>query len=282
MTVDSLSERDWRFAFDIVYRLNSTEGLDEFRQTLLKMVNSVIASDQIMFNLVEEQDGDFVYTGMDYIGMKPRLYEKFQSNLYNDENTLLGVGAYKDTTVFRDSDLLSKETLLESKLYREIFLEHGFRYVMRAFFVQSGRTIGALGLFRGERLGEFADRDMRVLKMLSPHITQKLSRVLNCSGHMPRKSPLLADHERIRKLGLTPREVEILEHIAKHLDDSEIAERLVISPYTVKSTFRTSTKKQVSRAASNSTCCWIQRPSGCPRPGSTLPGRSAGGTSGSR
>ena len=64
MTVDSLSERDWRFAFDIVYRLNSAEGLDEFRRTLLKMVDSVIASDQIMFNLVEERDGSFVYTGM--------------------------------------------------------------------------------------------------------------------------------------------------------------------------------------------------------------------------
>ena len=234
MTVDSLSERDWRFAFDIVYRLNSAEGLDEFRRTLLKMVDAVIASDQIMFNLVEERDGSFVYTGMDYIGMEPRFYEKFQSNLYNDENTLLGVGAYKDTTVFRDSDLLSQETLLDSKLYREIFLKHGFRYVMRAFFIQSGKAIGALGLFRGEALGEFADRDMRILKMLSPHITQRLSKILDCGGRMPHESPLLADQERVRKLGLTPREVEILELIAQHLSDSEIAETLVVSPYTVK------------------------------------------------
>lgn len=47
-------------------------------------------------------------------------------------------------------------------------------------------------------------------------------------------TPFVRDEARVADLGLTPREVEILEHIAAGSSNREIAERLFVSENTVK------------------------------------------------
>ena len=46
--------------------------------------------------------------------------------------------------------------------------------------------------------------------------------------------PFVADPERVKQLGITPRELEILEAIAAGLSTREIAEKLFVSENTVK------------------------------------------------
>jgi len=51
---------------------------------------------------------------------------------------------------------------------------------------------------------------------------------------VPVEGPFVRDEERVRKLGLTPRELEILELLAAGLSNREIGERLFVSENTVK------------------------------------------------
>lgn len=46
--------------------------------------------------------------------------------------------------------------------------------------------------------------------------------------------PFTVDAKRVRSLGITPRELEILEHIARGMSSREIAEALFVSENTVK------------------------------------------------
>jgi ATP/maltotriose-dependent transcriptional regulator MalT len=46
--------------------------------------------------------------------------------------------------------------------------------------------------------------------------------------------PFAVDAERVRSLGITPRELEILQHIARGMSSREIAEALFVSENTVK------------------------------------------------
>jgi DNA-binding CsgD family transcriptional regulator len=51
---------------------------------------------------------------------------------------------------------------------------------------------------------------------------------------VPMAGPFVRDEERLRELGITPRELEILELIAAGLSNREIGERLFVSENTVK------------------------------------------------
>jgi len=59
-------------------------------------------------------------------------------------------------------------------------------------------------------------------------------RTVHTVREVPSSGPFVADAARIRALGLTPRELEVLKLIAEGLSNKEMAERLFVSENTVK------------------------------------------------
>lgn len=65
-------------------------------------------------------------------------------------------------------------------------------------------------------------------------LTSKQERVVTKEVPVPSGEPFRPDHSKREALGITPRELEILELIAQGLSNREIGEKLFVSENTVK------------------------------------------------
>ena len=132
--------------------------------------------------------------------------------------------AYADFSAKRLSDVISHRQLAGTRVYAEWFRPYRIVAELEVGIVRS-RTRTRNFVFDREQ-GDFSDRDVAVLGLIAPHL-----------AHIHETTQLrhaadLADPGNAERL--TTREAEIIELVAAGLTNAAIAERLWISPGTVK------------------------------------------------
>jgi DNA-binding CsgD family transcriptional regulator len=129
--------------------------------------------------------------------------------------------AYADFSALRLSDVVSRAQLVRSRVYAEWFAPAGIAAELEVGIARSRARTRNFVLSRSS--GDFSERDVAVLQMVAPH----LERIHELN--VLRGVALPDDRE-----SLTTREEEVLELVAGGLTNAAIAERLWISPGTVR------------------------------------------------
>jgi DNA-binding CsgD family transcriptional regulator len=129
--------------------------------------------------------------------------------------------AYADFSAKRLSDLVSPSRFVHTRVYAEWFAPGGFAAELEVGISNSRARTRNFVLNRVD--GDFSDRDVAVLQMVAPHL-----------GRIHEMHQLRGAIEPAEVELLTTREGEVLELVAAGLTNAAIAERLWISPGTVK------------------------------------------------
>jgi len=133
-----------------------------------------------------------------------------------------------NVTVYRDSDVVGEPVMKSSSIYTDWVLRMGMRYVCGNVIRLDDRIYADFTLFRTEEHGDFSDREMFLLQLVTDQLSlwfQKHYAPALLTSPSAADDPLAV---------LTPREQEIAQLASCEIDFHEIADQLSISYSTVR------------------------------------------------
>jgi DNA-binding CsgD family transcriptional regulator len=220
--MEELRSRDLRQVLEFVETAWAAAGERPFTEETLAALVELVPSD-----LVDYCDLDRVHRcALDYVEagqVADDDWELFWG--IADEHPLCHhQQAYADFSAMRLSDVISRPRLVNSRIYADWFRPSSIAAELEIGIAPS--RIRTRNFILDRTHGDYSDRDRAVLEVVRPHLRRihEMTELRRAVGD--------SDQEDIDRL--TDREAEILELVAAGLTNAGIAERLWISPGTVK------------------------------------------------
>lgn len=142
----------------------------------------------------------------------------------------------------KNTDVAPINKLTDGEFYCDFLKPIGITYVCGVALSFNGRPVGGIGLHRPPGSSDFSDTEKAVLTLLAPHMAY----VIN--NHEARKGKLgfaarFGESSAMKVFDFSRREAEVAALAARGLKNSEIADMLFITEYTVKDHLRAIYKK---------------------------------------
>lgn len=216
--METLKASDLRAAFSFIEEAWAHAGEQPFQLETVEALARLIPCDFIGYAELDR----IGHREIDYVGTDSSESVLFWEIV--DEHPLCRHQlAYGDFAATRLSDLMTRRRLLASRIYAEWFRPAGIEAELEIGIVASRSVTRNFVLDRTS--GDFSARDRAMLELLRPH----LARIYEMTAM--RRAGVAKDEELER---LSTREREVLELVSAGLTNAAIAERLWISPGTVK------------------------------------------------
>lgn len=155
-----------------------------------------------------------------------RLYEE----QYHKIDYVNWIFSHHETIVHKETDLINDQIRRESRFYKEYLAAFELTNVAGISVISSGVFTGAVTIYRSDQKGDFSDKDLYILRMLLPHLQNKLS----VSEESARKNRKYIHNTLIYNFHFTEKEVLILGGVYRGMSNKEIAAIHHISLNTVK------------------------------------------------
>lgn len=134
--------------------------------------------------------------------------------------------------VICESRTVSDEKRLASPIYRNCYRKYDIYDTLQLNIVHEKVFMGVLTLYHTVKEGTFSEEDTLCMELLSPHLG-KMFYLKSDFGRGKKESS--GNLESLREqYSLTKRETEILSMIFQNMPDDVIAEKIHISPHTLK------------------------------------------------
>jgi DNA-binding CsgD family transcriptional regulator len=229
-----LHGRNARKFSDFLLRIYETEHIDRFGLDLIGAFSSLFPNEMVAYN--ERDTATHRMSGIVSPEIGP-LGEIFLAHAH-EHPAINHIIESDERSAVKMSDFVSERQFRQVGLYHDFFRPLGIRYQIGFGCPVDPSQMIFIALSRSGR--DFTEEDRTALNLLQPHICQawRKAKVLT-ELRTVRAGPAVADDEQweavcVGKLGLTPREGEVLHWIARGKTNEEIAIILGVSFFTVK------------------------------------------------
>lgn len=211
--------------------IGDTHGLldlEEFRLGLLDALRRAVRCDWVSINEVGPVPGDF--WGMVEPKLSPESSEIFAR--YMHQNPLIAyMMESRRGTARRLSEMISPEEFHQLDLYRQFYGQIGLEHQIAFTLPQTPPRLLGVALSRCH--GDFDDRDRDLLNEARPYLIQSYR---NAVAFQSLRATAGAEAlvAALRAAGLTPREAEVTELLARGRSNADLATALGISRRTAE------------------------------------------------
>lgn len=220
-----LADGEWLQLIKIIGLANRINEDYAFRRTILEQLRILIPYESAAFFLTDlskvSTTPNFFASPIGIDCEEGRLDEYLETAWEDDK--IRELLATDESRVIRESDFITSEERRSSPYYAEFL---GGRNVLTCTFACPKGPLGSLNLNR--KLKDFSDKEVFILEVLEPHITERLSQHRLSDGNQKDFEKFLRDHN------ITARESEVLTCILQGMSNGEISESLCISPATTR------------------------------------------------
>lgn len=222
-----LEEQEWIYLNKIIYLLNLDTDEKMKRLDFLRDLRILIPYTSASFFLGDSTSPTTPLVdpvGIDVPSGKLEAYEQYYYKVDYSNNLYPMV----TSAIYCEEDFFSTEERNNSDYFRKYL--NLIDYVLDANFANLSGFLGHISLSRNKELGRFSERDMFIMKILEPHITNKLYMYkLRVSKNNRIDKKILQN-----QYNLSYREMQVLNLILQGISNTDISNQFNISISTVK------------------------------------------------
>lgn len=231
--VNFLSDAQWQCITDLILMVNSIENDPEFRRVILERLRMLIPFESAVFFLsdLSKRPPHNVHEWQVNPGFLDPVAIDVPANALHEYATKYYL---HDTTAFadlRDLPSVFREESVAAPGYHDTAYFNDYlqgRNVVNCVFTNADGFLGAINLNRCPADGGFNDKELHILRILEPHVTNRLEMWHVAAGDDETETALA------ERFGISPREFDIIRCVTRGMSNTEIAGALDISSSTVK------------------------------------------------
>lgn len=220
-----LETNDWIILNNIIYKIYTTDNLDEMRRNLFDELKMIIDFDSADFYLASKEPGHMLCNPVTY------NCDLDLSEMYEGIDYSRGIVASGKMLIYRETDIISDETRIESEYYQKVYKPNNWHFALQMVLARHKKFLGAITFYRTIGKENFHYDDIFILDLLKDHLAYRLEQ------YDKNKEMGIVKYtvsEAINMFDLTKREGEILRFLIGGKDNIHICEQLVITENTLK------------------------------------------------
>ncbi len=222
-----IDPQTWQKLLEAVYAMNSADSHSSFSEAVVAGLSRIVMADVVVFQVLDRDAGRIMthmsppapYTAEEVAYYAAHSHEHPLSTYYTRE---------KDPLARRVSDVIDEAEWRASKLYQTCLERLSLVYTVALPVTIDASVVVAVSFSRREP--DFTAEDCELLNAFAPHL--RLAWQSHENPWADRRE--LESRERLRELGLSPRECEVLFWMTEGKLNREIATMLGLSLGTVQ------------------------------------------------
>ncbi len=220
-----LETNDWIILNNIIYKIHTTESINDMRYDLLDQLKMILDFDSADFYLASDEEGKLLCNPVTY------NCDMDLSEMYENLDYSRGIVASGKMLIYRETDIISDEARVETDYYKKVYKPNNWHYALQMVIARNKKFLGAATFYRTIGKEDFQYDDIFVLDILKDHLAYRLEQFYKTGETATGKITVT---EAVARFDLTRREHTILKRLMSGKDKAEICEELVITPNTLK------------------------------------------------